>query len=105
MPKKQKKRKRKEPEHLTYEIEVEDWEVEYHFGINKVNRNIISGDYWEHSGLILSGKILSPTLKNAVQTKIHIAEKPDLNDHWKVEAAEHPPLASGWMEILSPHIS
>ena len=70
MPRKPKKRKPKELEYDIYEIELEDWEVDYNYGINKVPKDIILGDYWEHSELLLSGKILSSALKNAAQAKI-----------------------------------
>ena len=59
-----KKRKRKEPVNVSYEVQVHDWEAHYHFGIAPKNLNdIIRGAYWETSNLTLHGKILSPALK------------------------------------------
>ena len=98
MPRKRKKRKSKELEKEVYEVELDAWEVDYHFGINTI-KNIILGDYWEHSSLILSGKIISPALKSATKAEIHIMARPELDDHWKEQAKENPPLATGWMEI------
>ena len=76
MAKKQKKKKREEPEKLRYEIEVEDWEEAYHFGLNTLPRDLIEGLYWECSKLILTGKILSPVLEKAGKTKIEIVADP-----------------------------
>ncbi|MGD1151566.1 MAG: hypothetical protein ABR911_01630 [Syntrophales bacterium] len=92
-------KKSKQIENERYEIAVEDWEVYYRFGINDVNKDIIQGDYWEISELILLGKIVSPALEKATRVKINITERPELDDHWKREDPDNPPLAVGWMEI------
>ena len=51
-----KRRSKKEPENETYEIEVNDWEVAYRFGLNTFPKDLLGGVYWEHSTLILSGR-------------------------------------------------
>lgn len=99
MSRKQKRRKNRESENERYEIEVKNWEVYYHFGINKVSRDLISGDYCEYSNLILVGNILSPSLKNAAQAKIKIRESPGLDNHWREDEMENPPPAIGLLEI------
>lgn len=80
---KRRKTEKKEPEKERYEIEVEDWEVDYHFGLNTAPRDLIDGVYWEYSSLILTGKILSPILKKASKTRVQISDDPQLDDHWK----------------------
>ena len=54
--KKPKKRKVEKPQYENYEIEIQDFEVDYHFGINSTRRGIIDGDYWEWVTLKLFGK-------------------------------------------------
>ena len=93
------RKKSKQIENEHYEIAVEDWEAYYRFGINNINKDIIPGDYWEISELILLGKIVSPALEKATRVKINITERPELDDHWKHEDPDNPPLAVGWMEI------
>ena len=98
MPRKAKKRKKKEPADQTYIIEVVDWEFDYLFGINNFKSDVISGDYLDCTTLILLGKIISPTLKNIRQVGIRISENPGLDDHWHKEIVVRP--AIGWIEIL-----
>jgi hypothetical protein len=93
------RKKSKQIENEHYEIAVEDWEAYYRFGINNINKDIIPGDYWEISELILLGKIVSPALEKATRVKINMAERPELDDHWKHEDPDNRPLAVGWMEI------
>ena len=103
MSKKQTKRKMKKRENERYEIEIEDWEVYYHFGIN-IGRNDISPEnFWEISSITLLGKIVSPTLKNASKAKLEISAKPDLDDHWKETPTENLPSGVGLMEIPRGH--
>ena len=95
-----KKRRRKEPENVIYEVEVHDWEVHYHFGIAPKNLNdIIRGVYWETSNLTLLGKILSPALKNANSAKIDISSDPQIEDYWTPKPTIISAEAVGWMEI------
>jgi hypothetical protein len=46
-----KKRKIKRNTLITesYEIEVEDWEAGYYFGMNIAPKDLIEGVYWEYS--------------------------------------------------------
>ena len=48
-----------------YEIEVEDWEVYYHLGINTLPKDFIDGVYWEDSKLILMGRIIFTCLRKS----------------------------------------
>ena len=98
MAKKRKKKKR-EPEKERYEIEVEDWEVAYRFELNTAPKDLVEGVFWEHSRLILKGKILSPVLEKASKAKIEIASKPHMDDHWTTEPTIKSAKAIGWMEI------
>ena len=82
-----------------YEIEIEDWEVYSHFGINMGRKKFFPGDYREHSKLSIHGNILSPLLKIASKAKIEIIDSPEFDDHWKEAEAEKPPFAIGWMEV------
>lgn len=103
MPKKSTKRKKKIRENERYEIEIEDWEVYYHFGVNIGRNEFIPGNFWEISSITLLGKIVSPILKAAPKAKIEISEKPDLDDHWKQKATENLPSGVGLMEIPKGH--
>ena len=95
-----KRKKRKPPENENYEIDVDKWEVYNLFGIN-TSRNLFGeGPYWEDASLTLTGKILSPILKNATKAKINIWENPEFDDHWKETSKEKVPLGIGSMEIL-----
>lgn len=95
--------KRKPKENIViqelYEIEVDDWEVNYHFGINILPKDIIDGVYWEDSKLILMGHIISPTLKIVSKARIEIAGDPMLDDHWQSKPTIISAKAMGWMEI------
>ena len=98
MPKtKKKKRKKRAVEHETYQIEVKDWEVYYHFGIEP--RDITRGTYWEISTLTLIGKILSPELKSASKAKIDICSDPEQEDHWSIKPTITSAKTIGFMEI------
>jgi len=96
---KKRKKKKKEPEKERYEIEVEDWEVAYRFELNTAPKDLVEGVFWEHSRLILTGKILSPIVEKASNAKIEIASKPHMDDHWKTEPTIESAKAIGWMEI------
>ena len=96
---KKRKRKKKEPENEAYEIEIEDWETAYHFAMNTMPKDLVEGVYWEHSMLILTGKILSPALEKATKARVEIADDPQLDDHWKPEPTIISAKAIGWMGI------
>ncbi|HVO67409.1 MAG TPA: hypothetical protein VMT12_13115 [Syntrophales bacterium] len=93
------KRKKKQDENVSYEIEVEDWEADYHFGLNTVRKGMIGGVYWESSKLILTGRILSPILEKASKARIEIASDPQMDDYWKEKPTIISAKAIGWMEI------
>lgn len=96
---KKRKTKKKEIEKESYEIEVEDWEIYYHFGLNTVHKDLIDGVYCEYSRLNLTGEILSPIIKQANKARIEIADDPQLDDHWTSEPTIISAKAIGWMEI------
>jgi len=98
MPKKR-KTKKKEPEKESYTIEVEDWKVDYHFGINTVSEDIIPGVYLEWVRLILTGRILSPDIEKAGSARIELSQDPQMDDHWTVRPTIISAKAIGWMEI------
>ncbi len=81
-----------------YEVEVEEWEVDYFFGINTVPK-VIDGVYWEGSRLILLGRIISPNLEKVSKARIEIAADPQLDDHWQSKPTIISAKAMGWMEI------
>ena len=95
------KRKTKKNTLITesYEIEVEDWEVNYHFGMNIAPKDFIEGVYWEYSKLILIGRIILPAFEKASKTRIEIADDPKLDDHWQPKPTIISAKAIGWMEI------
>lgn len=82
-----------------YEIEVKDWEVSCHFGINIAPKDLIPGVYWEGSTLILTGEIISPLLDKANRAVIQITADPQLDDHWQPKPTIISAKAIGWMEI------
>ena len=83
----------------SYEIEVEDWEVNYHFGMNTAPKDLIEGVYWEYSELILIGRIILPALEKASKARIEIADDPKLDDHWQPKPTIISAKAIGWMVI------
>ena len=83
----------------SYEIEVKDWEADYHFGINTAPKDLIEGVYWEYSKLILMGRILLPALDKATRARIEISGDPQLDDHWQQKPTIISAKAIGWMEI------
>ena len=95
---KKRKTKKIKPENQTYEIEIEDWEAAYRFGLNILPKHF-EGAYWENCRLILSGKILSPVLEQAIKARIEIAYEPQMDDHWKENPTIISAKAIGWMEI------
>jgi hypothetical protein len=99
--KKPKKRKKKKTEYENYEIEIEDYEVDYHFGINFAGRCIAEGDYWEGVTLKLLGKLLYPELKNASKAEIVLSAEPGLDNHWKATHRDNPPYSIGRNQILN----
>lgn len=95
-----KKRERKDiPITESYEIRVEDWEVNYHLGLNTVLQDLIDGVFWESSQLILIGQLISPVLEKVNKARIEIAAKPQMDDHWKQESKIVSAKAVGYMEI------
>jgi hypothetical protein len=95
----QRRKKKRQDENEWYEIEVEEWEGDYHFGLNTVRKGSIEGVYWESSKLILTGKIPSPTLEKASKARIELAEEPQMDDHWAAKPTIISAKAIGWMEI------
>ncbi len=83
----------------SYEIEIEDWEVNYHFGINNAPKDLIEGAYWEYSHLILMGKIILPAIEKISKARIELAEDPRMDDHWQTKPTIISAKAMGWMEI------
>jgi hypothetical protein len=96
---KKRKTKKKTPEPEWYEIEIEDWEVYYHFGLNTGSKDLVEGAYWEFSNLVLTGKILSPVLEKANKSKITISDDHQLDDHWKPQPTVISAKGIGFMEI------
>ena len=91
------KRKKNIPIIERYEIEVEDWDADYHFGM--APKNIIEGVYWEGSRLIIIGKLISPILDAASKARVEIKSDPQLDDHWKPNPTIISAKAIGWMDI------
>ena len=87
------------PETEHYEIEIEDWEVDYHFALNTTSKGLMEGVYWEHSKLILIGKLTSPLQGKASKTRIELAGDPQMDDYWKAKPTIISAKAIGWMEI------
>jgi hypothetical protein len=83
----------------SYQIEVEDWEVDYHFGMNTAPKDLIEGVYWEYSKLILIGRIILPSLKQASKARVEISGDPQMDDHWQPKPTIISAKAMGWMEI------
>lgn len=96
---KKREKKKKGAESEYYEIEVENWDASYHFGLNTLSKDFIEGVYWEHSKLILKGKMLSPDLEKANKVRIELAAEPQMDDHWKAEPTILSAKAIGWMEV------
>lgn len=95
-----KKRKRTDtPATVSYEIKVEDWEVDYHLSMNRILQDLIDGVFWESSKLILVGRLISPVIEIANKVMIEIAAKPQMDDHWKKESTIVSAKAIGSMEI------
>jgi hypothetical protein len=95
-----KKRKRTDtPVTVSYEIKVEDWEVDYHLSMNTILQDLIDGVFWESSRLFLIGQLISPVIERANKVKIEIAAKPKMDDHWKKESTIVSAKAIGSMEI------
>lgn len=92
------KRKKNVPIIERYEIEVEDWDTDYYFGI--APKDIIEGVYWEGSGLIITGKLISPVLDRVSKTQVDIRIDPQVDDYWKAEPTIKAAKAIGWMQIL-----
>ena len=95
--KKKTSRKKKAVEKEIYQIEIKDWEVYYHFGVEP--RDITHGTYWEISKLTLKGKLLSPKLKNASIANVDISADPEQEDHWSMKPTIISAKAIGFMEI------
>lgn len=92
-------KKRDVPVKETYEIKVEDWEVDYHFGLNTVLKDLIEGIFGESSRLILIGDIIVPVLEKASKARIEIAATPEMDDHWQSKPTIVSAKAVGRMEI------
>jgi hypothetical protein len=100
MVKKRKKRRtKKETEPQKYEIEINDWEGDYHFGLSQMPKDLHDGLFWERSSLILSGSILSPVVEKASGARVELSAMPEMEDHWTREPTIPSAKAIGWMEI------
>lgn len=93
--------KKEKPEYENYEIEIQDYEVDYHFGIDSAWRRITEGDYWEGLTLKLLGKVLYPELKNASKAEVVLSAEPKLENHWKERHRDNPPSSIGMNQILN----
>lgn len=80
-----------------YNIEVEDWDADYHFGL--APKNIIEGVYWEGSNLIIIGKLISPVLDKTSKARIEIKDNPKLDDHWQANPTVTSAKAIGWINM------
>lgn len=95
-----KRKKKKVPETESYEIEIEDWEGHYHFGITpKSLKDIISGAYWEGSRVSLFAKILSPNQKIASTARVDLSAEQEMADHWTAEPTIRSAKGVGFMEV------
>ena len=99
MPRKRKKPKSKKNEKVWYEIEIEDWEVGYTFGINDGPWDLFQGDFWEHLHIDLIGKIIKPTLKNASAAKVILIPTWKLDDYYKNVHREKKPTTTGMIDL------
>ena len=82
----------------SYEIEVEDWDVYYHFGMNIAPKDLIEGVYWETSKLMLTGKLISP-VSRASKARIEMAGEHRMDDHWQQKPTIISAKAMGWIEL------
>lgn len=96
---KKRRKKKEEHENETYEIEINDWEVAYRFGLNALPKDLVRGVYWEYSKLILAGKILSPVVEKASKVRIEMTDEPQMDDHWKSKPTIISAEATGYMQI------
>ena len=99
MPRKRQKKKLKSTERVWYEIEVNDWEVGYTFGINDALWDLAPGDFWEHLHIDLIGKIIRPTLKNASAAKVILIPTWKLDDYYKNVHREEKPTTTGMIDL------
>lgn len=81
----------------SYQVEVDDWEVYYSFGL--APKHLMEGVYWETSKLILIGKIISPVIEKASKARIEISAEPQMDDHSQPKPTIVSAKATGWMEI------
>lgn len=95
--KKQKKKKESEPQ--WYEIEINDWEGDYHFGLSQMPKDLHDGLFWERSSLILWGTILSPVVGKASKAKVELSAMPEMDDHWTTNPTIPSAKGIGWIEI------
>jgi hypothetical protein len=93
------KRRQKQPENQSYEIEVENWESDYYFALNTWSKGLFNGVYRESSNLILTGNILLPSLEKARKARIEIRDDPQMDDYWAPKPTIESAKAIGWMEI------
>ena len=81
-----------------YEIEADDWEADYYFGLNP--RSNIEHVYWEISNLIIIGRLISPVLNIVGKVRVLINADPEVDDHWKPNPTITGAKAIGRMAIL-----
>lgn len=84
MRKRKKRRKSAREQNCSYFIELSDWELRYHFSLNR-HKNFITGSYWEHSSLQLTGTMFQPEKLHGRTIDIYI-----LGDRTKVPVLEEP---------------
>ncbi len=82
-----------------YEIEIEDWEIDYFFALNNGPKDLFTGGYMGHSNVTLIGNLLSPYLEKASKAKVEIRDDPEKDDYCTKEQTIISAKAIGWMEI------
>ncbi|MFC1862880.1 hypothetical protein ACFL1Z_02875 [Thermodesulfobacteriota bacterium] len=98
MPKK-KKPKKKKVEYEDYQIEVQDWQADYSFLINK-GKNFFNGVYSEYASIIVTGKILFPDLGKTKQARIDLVGDPEKDDHWQAKPSIASADSIGYTQML-----
>jgi hypothetical protein len=83
----------------TYCIEILDWELPYSFSVNR-HKDTISGPFWEHLSLKLTGKIFYPEKLTDKGIEINIIGDrrfiPLLEDPY---SKDYEPESIGWITI------
>jgi hypothetical protein len=101
---KRKRKKRKEPVQERYEIEIEDWTVDFSFGGNLFNKILFPGDFYEHSSIKFLSKITSPEILNTINCRLIISETIELEDHWKKDQSTSTPSIGSMTLLKNKHL-